>query len=87
MFLIRLSLNKYSLACRVTSRYVLYDTYSEPYYRKFTHIQAYLRPIQTNSATFWHIQSLAIFRILAYLEPEIYSELCQGVFWHIQNAV
>ena len=30
VFWIRLSLNKYSLNCRVTSRYVLYDTYSEP---------------------------------------------------------
>ena len=29
-FWIRLSLNKYSLTCRVTSPYILYDTYSEP---------------------------------------------------------
>ena len=27
---IRPSLNKYPLTCRVTSRYILYDTYSEP---------------------------------------------------------
>ena len=30
IFWIRLSLIKYSLTCRVTSRYVLYDIYSEP---------------------------------------------------------
>ena len=29
----------------------------------------------------------AIFRILAYVEPNIYSELCQDIFWHIQSAV
>ena len=48
------SLNKYSVTCRLTSAYVLSDTYSEDwhiqnlvYYRKFRHIQAYSRPIQT----------------------------------------
>ena len=40
-FRIRLSLNKHSLTCRATSRYVLYNLYSEPcYYCKFRHIQA-----------------------------------------------
>ena len=24
---------------------------------------------------------------MAYLEPKIYSELCQGIFGHIKNAV
>ena len=33
-----------------------------------------------------HIQNTAIFRILAYIEPNIYSELCQGIFWHVKNA-
>ena len=34
-----------------------------------------------------YIQNPAIFRILAYLELEIYLELCQGIFLHIQNTV
>ena len=62
----------------------------------FKYSQAYSRPIQTfsvncgifktpcNSCTF---KNPAIFKILAYLEPNIYSKLCQGVFWCIQNAV
>ena len=29
-YLIRVFLNKYSLGCRVTSRYALYETHSEP---------------------------------------------------------
>ena len=76
---IRLSLNKSSLTCRVTSRYVLYDTYSEnsgifiSYSHIFTYIVACSDPV--------------IFRILAYLRPKIYSELCQSIFWHIQSAV
>ena len=36
---------------------------------------------------FLHFQNPVIFRILAYLEPEIYSELCQGILWPIQNVV
>ena len=48
------------------------------------------------SGILWHIQNLvqllyiqnpAIFKILAYLEPKIYFELCEDIFWHIQNAV
>ena len=62
-FWIRLSLNKYSLTSRVTSHYVLHDTYSEPFllskYQKysgiftsysddiFSHIAAYLEPCLT----------------------------------------
>ena len=34
-----------------------------------------------------HIVTLVYFRIFAYLEPEIYSEFCLGIFGHIQNAV
>ena len=41
---------------------------------------AYLQP-------FVNIQNPDMFRILAYLEYKIYSELCQCIFWHIQNAV
>ena len=59
------------------------------YYRKFRHIRAYSRPIQTHSAILWHIfnpvlqlhiQKSDIYRILAYLGPKIYSELYQGIF-------
>ena len=65
-------------------------------YRRFRHIQVYSRPIQTYSTILWyiwnpvqllHIQNLAIFRILAFLEPNIYSKLYQSIFCHIQNAV
>ena len=74
-FWIGLSLNKYSLNSRVTSRYVLYDTfllYDTFYYCKFKHSQTYSHPIQTYSAT------------LPYLEPYItipHSKPC-----HIQNT-
>ena len=65
--------------------------YSEPwhiqtpvYYRKFRHIKGYSRPILTYSTILRHIlNSYAE----PYLEPDIYSELCQDIFWHIQNAV
>ena len=59
--------------------------YCKFYYCKFRHSQAYSCPIQACSAILWHIynpvlllhiQKPAIFRILAYLEPEIYLELC-----------
>ena len=62
-----LSLSKYSLTCRMISRYVLSDTYSESYYRKFrqsdiftsysdifSHFVAYSEPC--------HIQNPGIFR-------------------------
>ena len=70
-FWIRLSLSKYSLTCRVTSRYVLYHTYSDSEPCQLSKIQAYSRPIQTYST------------IVAYLEPCVTlacSESC-----HIQN--
>ena len=66
------------------------------YYWKRRHIQAYSRPVQTYSAILWHIwnpvqflhiQDPSIFRIVAYLELKIYSEPCQGIFWHIQLTV
>ena len=48
------SLNKYSLTCKVTARYVLYETYPEPCLGKFhnlikifSHIVAYLEPCIT----------------------------------------
>ena len=74
--------------------FVLCDEYSEPcllsniqmysgiftsYSEIFRHFVAYLELL--------HIQIPVIFRILAYLEPKIYSELCQGILWHIQNAL
>ena len=30
----------------------------------------------------FHIQNPAKLIILEYLEPKIYSELCQGIFWY-----
>ena len=45
----------------------------------FSQIVANLEPCVT--------QNPATFRILAYLKPNIYSELCQGIFWHTQNIV
>ena len=52
---IRLSLNKYSLTCRVTSSNVLYDIQNLVYYCKFRHIQAYSRAIPKYSVILWHI--------------------------------
>ena len=49
----------------------------------FSHTVAYLE----SCVTLLHIQNPAIFRILEYLEPTIYAELCQGIFGHFQNAV
>ena len=68
-------------------------------YCKFRHIQAYSRPIQTYSAILWcgmfrTLCNSCIFRTLPYSESwhiknprQIYSELCRGIFWHIQNTV
>ena len=48
---------------------------------------------QTHSAILWHIQNpvlllhiqnLTIFRVLPYLEPNIYSELCQGILRNVR---
>ena len=85
---------KYSLTCTVISHNVLYETYSEPvYYCKFRHghIHVLFRYIQPCFGKFKilcnTIQNPAIVRFLAPLELEIYSELCQSMFWHIQNAV
>ena len=67
-FWIRLSLNKYPLTCRATSRNVLYDTFSEPCL--LLKIQTYSWIITSYSDTFSHIvaylESCATF---AYLEP------------------
>ena len=66
------------------------------YYRKFRHIHAYSRPIQTHSPILWHIQNPVqflnmqnpfIFKILAYLVSEIYPKHCPGMLRLIQNAV
>ena len=93
-FWIRPSLNKYSFTRRVISRCVFYKAYSKlcllswiqtysgiltPYLDIFSHVLAYLEPCVTLA----YIQNPAIFRILAYLEPQIYSELCQSIFWYI----
>ena len=55
-FWIGLSLNKYSLTCRVTSRYALYDTYSEPslllYIHTFRHIHVIFRHFQSYCGIF-----------------------------------
>ena len=77
-FWIRLSLNKYSLTCRVTLCYILYYTYSEPYLLSkiqkysgiftsyldiFSHIVAYLEPCVTLAySECYHIQNPGIFR-------------------------
>ena len=58
----------------------------------FRHIHVLFRHIEPYCGTFrslcdFYIQNPAIFRILEYLEPKTYSELCQGISWHIQNAV
>ena len=55
------------------------------YYCKFRHIQANSHLIQTYSAILWNIQNPA--QLLAYSESKIYSELCQGIFQHIQSTV
>ena len=47
-----------------------------------SHIVAYLELCVTLAYS-----ERTIFRILAYSEPEIYPELYQSIFWHIQNAV
>ena len=76
----------------MTSRYVLYDAYSEPwhiqnpvYYRKFRHlghIVAYLEPC----VILLYSESYDI-QIPDKFRTQIYSELCQRILWHIQNAV
>ena len=74
-FWIRPSLNKYSLTCRVTSCYILYYTYSEPYL--LSKIQKYSGIFTSYLGIFSHIY------FVAYLEPCVtlaYSECC-----HIQN--
>ena len=53
-FWIRPSLNKHSLTCSVTLRYV-WEIQKHAYYRKFRQIQAYLYPIQAYLAILWHI--------------------------------
>ena len=91
------SLNKYSLAWRVTSRWVFYETYSEPcllpqirtylgiftqYSDIFSYIMEYLEPYVTLAFSEpCHIQNPGILR------TKIYSKLCEGIFWYIQNAV
>ena len=58
------SLNKYSLICRVTSHYIMYEIYPETY---------------CVTLAYWehcYIRKFAIFRILANLGPEAYSESC-----------
>ena len=97
-FWIRPSLNKYLLTCRVTSRYVLYMTYSEPCHIQTSnifrtqdifitlpkHILAYSEHCVT--LAYWKpclIQNFVIFRILTYVGPEAYSELC--LFRYIQE--
>ena len=73
MFWIHLSLNKYSLTCRVTLHYVLCDKYSKP---------CLLSKIQTYSGIFTFYSDIFSHPV-RYLEPCLtlgYSEPC-----HIQN--
>ena len=81
-FWIRLSLNKYSIICTVTSPalsivWYIFRTQSIIVSSDiFRHIQVVLRRFQPY--------------IVAYLQPYVtltYSESCQGIFQHIQNAV
>ena len=52
-----------------------------PYSDIVRYVVAYLEPCAALAYSEpSHIQ------ILAHLEPKVYSELCQGIFWHIQNA-
>ena len=73
-FWIRLSLNKYSLTSRVTSHYVLHDTYSEPYL---------LSKIQKYSGIFTSYSDDIFSHIVAYLEPCL--TLAYSDPYHIQN--
>ena len=77
-FWIRLPLNKYSLTCDLALCIVWYIFRTLPIILN-TDIEAYCGIFCE------HFQSPAIFRILAYLKPNIYLELCQGIFWHILN--
>ena len=53
---ISLSLNKYSLFVEwPRAMYYMMHIQNLVYYRKFRHIQAYVRPIQTYSTILWHI--------------------------------
>ena len=53
----------------------------------FRHIHILLRNIQPYCGIFRTLHNCCIFRSLAYSEPKLYSELCQGIFWHIQNTM
>ena len=67
-----ISLNKYSLTCGVTSRYKLYDAYTE---------SCLLSKIQTYSTIF--TSSSDIFSHIVYLEPSV--TLAYSKPYHIQN--
>ena len=60
-----------------TNKCLLGTSYSDI----FSHIVAYLEPCETLS----YSEPCAIFRIQAYLEPKIYSGLCQGIFLILLN--
>ena len=51
------------------------------YFSKVFHLRSFIRCLSVI------ICNSCRFRILAYLKPKIYSELCQGIFCLIQNAV
>ena len=98
-FWIHPSLIKYSLTYRVTLRYVLFETYSEPCLLLHiqTYIQAYSHPIQTYSAILWyfeawcnlaysepcHIQNSDIFRTWDILNS---IKAYSGIFWMMFNT-
>ena len=72
---IRSSLNKYSLAWRMTSRYVLYLTYTEPYRTLsivnsdiFRRIHVLLRHIEPCRDVFRNLSYSYIFRTLPFSE-------------------
>ena len=67
-FWIHISLNKYSLTCRVISRYVFYEAYSELFVNPdiFRDINALLRHIQPYCGILRTLRNSCIFRILWY---------------------
>ena len=75
-FWIQQSLNKNSLTCKVTLRYVLYETYSEPCLlinsKIFRHNHILFRHIQLYWGKFRTLRNSCIFRNLPYSES-----------WHI----
>ena len=75
----------------MTSHYVLYKSLKTLFIIVnsdiFRHVHVLFRRIQPYWGLLGTLCNSCIFRTLAYLGPEIYSELCQDTLWYIQNAV